>query len=90
MLTLRIRIEPVFLEGLSVGTITPIKVLREHLGMSLAEAKRCIDRCVFDAEVVDIEVESAALAESVAAHLRATAPPPKVHADVIVGGLRKH
>lgn len=90
MAILRIRIEPELCGPFSVGTIAPIKVLREQLGIGLLEAKEYIDRCVFGSEVVDIEVESAELAESVAAHLRATPGPAKVHAEVVAGGLAHH
>lgn len=87
---LRIRIERELCGPFSLGTIAPIEVLRDQLGIGLAEAKEYIDRCVFGGEVVDIEVASAELAESVAAHLRATPSPARVHAEVVMGGLAHH
>jgi hypothetical protein len=63
---------------MSVGTITPVKVLRDELGIRPGEAKEYIDCCVFGGEVVDIEVASTELAESIADKLNATRPPAKV------------
>lgn len=83
---LRIRIEPEFCGPVSVGTIAPVKVLCEELGIRLGEAKEYIDRCVFGGETVDIEVESAELARSIADKLNATPPPAKVCAEVVVYG----
>lgn len=80
---LRIRIEPEFCGPASVGTIAPIKVLRDELGIRLSVAKEYIDRCVFGGEVVDIEVESTQLAESIAEKLNVTPPPAKVVAEVL-------
>jgi ribosomal protein L7/L12 len=80
---LRIRIEPKSCGPVSVGTIAPVKVLREELGIRLAEAKEYIDRAVFGGEVVDIEVESTEIAESIAEKLNATPPPAKVVAEVV-------
>ena len=81
---LRICIEPEFCGPVSVGTIAPVKVLREELGIRLGEAKEHIDRCVFGGETVDIEIESVELARSIADKLNATPPPAKVRAEVVV------
>ena len=81
---LRIRIRPELRGPVSVGTITPVKVLRDELGISIGEAKAYIDRCVFGGEVVEIEVESEELARAVAQKLDATPPPAKVYAEVVI------
>ena len=78
---LRIRIEPSFCGPFSMGTIPAIKMLRAELGLGLADAKAYIDRCVFEGEVVDIEIESAEVAASIAAKLTATSA--RIHAEVI-------
>ena len=83
---LRIRIEPTFCGPVSVGTISPIKLLRAELGIGLAEAKEYIDRCVFGGEVVDIKVESFEVARRIATKLNATPPPAKIEAEAFEHG----
>jgi hypothetical protein len=48
----------------SVGTVGVIRLLAETLELSIPEAKRHVDRCVFDAEVVQIPAPSAAAARA--------------------------
>lgn len=56
---LRLHIDPVLgPAGVSCGTVSHIKILREELDVGLAAAKEYVDRCVFGAETVDIPMES--------------------------------
>ena len=61
----------------SRGTVRHIQVIRETLGLSLAEAKQIVDRCVFDEETVEIEVESEALAAELTRRLGELEEPPR-------------
>lgn len=55
----RLHIDPVLgPAGISVGSISHIKILKYELGLGLADAKEYIDRCVFGGETVDIPVDS--------------------------------
>ena len=79
----RIHIEPHFLGPASVGTITPIRILRDVLGMRLRDAKDCIDRCVFEGETVELEAPSFAAAEERVKRLNETPPPARVVAEFV-------
>jgi ribosomal protein L7/L12 len=80
--TIQLRIDPVLCGPVSVGTVSVIKLLRDRLGLSLADAKKYIDRCVFDGETVTIHVESVEAAENLARDLVATSAPAKIYADL--------
>jgi hypothetical protein len=54
MATVHLRVDPVFCGPASVGTVGLIKVVRARFGLSLAEAKALVDRCVFAGEVVSL------------------------------------
>lgn len=54
MRTIRLFVEPVFCGPASVGTVGLIELVRERLGLSLSEAKACVDRCVFWGETVTL------------------------------------
>jgi hypothetical protein len=85
----RLRIEPVWVDGvMSWGTIAHIRVVREELGVGLADAKAIVDRCVFGDETVDIPVESAELAIRLRERLRDLSHlPPKVTVTLLVDGV---
>jgi hypothetical protein len=51
---IRLRIDPVFCGPVSVRTVGLIHLVRERLGLSLVEAKACVDRCVFGGEAVTL------------------------------------
>ncbi|MEZ4404912.1 MAG: hypothetical protein R3A52_00260 [Polyangiales bacterium] len=73
----RLAIDADILGPFSVGTVSVIRVVREHLGLSLAAAKALVDRCAFGGETVEIAVESSQKAHALALALRALegAPP---------------
>lgn len=76
MTTVRLSIEPELCGPVSVGTVTVIKLLCDHLRVSLAEAKGYVDRCVFDGEEVELTAPSAeAAAQLVAALAKLPARP---------------
>ena len=83
MAKLRIRIQPEFLGPVSVGTISPVHILREELAISLREAKEYVDRCVFDGGVVEIDVASIDAAHRIADRLASTASPPTIEVEVL-------
>ena len=47
--------------GISHGSVAVVKALRLHLGLGLKEAKRVVDRGVFDRETVEIVVPDSAV-----------------------------
>jgi hypothetical protein len=75
--TVYLRVEPVFCGPASVGTVELIKLVRERLGLSLAEAKAYVDRCVFDGETVEIAFPTAGAAAEFAREVNALKSPAK-------------
>ena len=65
---------------MSVGTVSVIDAVRKHAGLSLGEAKRLVDRAVFDGEAVEVTLPTIATARALAAALVAleSAPPLSV------------
>lgn len=84
----RLRIEPVWVDGvMSWGSIAHIRVVREELGLGLADAKTIVDRCVFGGETVESPVESAELAIRLRDRLQDLSHlPPKVFVILLVDG----
>ena len=58
MAMVHLNVEPVFSGPASVGTVELVKLVRERFGVSLAEAKAHVDRCVFDGETVALVAPS--------------------------------
>jgi ATP-grasp domain, R2K clade family 2 len=71
---IRIKARPEFCGPVSVGTVEPIKVLRDALNLTLAEAKSVIDKAVFDGEVARVLTGSEREARTVARQLADAAP----------------
>ncbi|ANM29534.1 hypothetical protein ABI59_07975 [Acidobacteria bacterium Mor1] len=75
-----LEIEGEFCGPANRGTVRHIQVLREVLGVSLAQAKELVDRCVFEGETVKIEIESEAAATRLIAQLEDLENPPRTRA----------
>lgn len=71
---LRIKAEPRFCGPLSVGTVEPMRILRDQLNLSLADAKAAIDSAVFEGLSVRILVASDEQARLLAGALASSAP----------------
>ncbi len=82
MTTVRLSIEPELCGPVSVGTVAVIKLVREHLGVSLAEAMDSVNRCVFDGEEVELFAPSTETATRLVAALAELPPHPLVRAVV--------
>lgn len=83
MRIIRLRVEPVLCGPVSVGTVGLIQLVRERLGLSLAEAKACVDRCVFGGETVTLAAPSGEAAATFAREVAVLASPAKFHAEVV-------
>lgn len=80
--TLRLSIEPELCGPISVGTVAVVKLVSEHLGVSLREAMALVDRCVFDSEEIEIDAPSSDAATRLVDAIAALPAHPRVHADV--------
>ncbi|APR79372.1 Hypothetical protein A7982_04719 [Minicystis rosea] len=83
MASIRLTIEPTFVGPASAGTVRVIELLRRHLDMSLTEAKRHVDACVFDGATVEMAAPSLEAAEALVAALAELEAPPRVDARVV-------
>lgn len=82
MISVRISIEPQLCGPVSVGTVAVIKLVRDHLGVSLAEAMSCVDRCVFDGEAVELGAPSSHAAARFVESVAALPAYPRVRAEI--------
>jgi hypothetical protein len=80
--TLRLSIEPELCGPISVGTVAVIRLVSEHLGVSLREAMAHVDRCVFAGEEVELDVPSCDVATRFAKAIAALPAHPRVRAEV--------
>jgi ribosomal protein L7/L12 len=79
-----LEIEAVFCGPVSVGTVSVIKLVREHLGLGLGDAKEYVDRAVFGGERVTIPAPDVRAAERLVAALAELPGSPRVRASVCV------
>jgi ribosomal protein L7/L12 len=79
---IQLRIDPVFCGPVSVGTVGVIKLLRQHLGVSLAEAKGYVDRCI-EGETVRITMETREAATDLVRKAAALETPATIHVEII-------
>ena len=68
---------------ISVGTVSVIRALIAHLGLSLSEAEALVDRCVFDGERVQIAAPSRAAAEALLAAWKLTPAAARNSASIL-------
>ncbi|HET7542791.1 MAG TPA: hypothetical protein VFK05_23125 [Polyangiaceae bacterium] len=67
---------------MSIGTVAVIRALERHLGLSLAEASRCVDRCVFEGEQLTLAVATRRSAEHLLAELARLPAASRIHASI--------
>jgi hypothetical protein len=82
VVTVHLNVEPVFCGPVSVGTVELIKLVRERFGLSLAEAKAYVDRCVFDGATVAIVAPTAEVAAVFAREVGALDSPAKFRVHI--------
>jgi hypothetical protein len=80
-----LRVDPVFCGPASVGTVELIKLIRECFGLSLADAKAYVDRCVFAGEDVAIPTESLEVAAGFAQDAIALRTPARIFVQISPG-----
>ena len=71
-----------FCGPLSFGTVDVIKAVGLHAGVTLAEAKALVDRCVFDGETVTISDLTETSARDLVAALEALPDAPDIDATL--------
>lgn len=82
MTTVHLTVEPVFCGPVSVGTVELIKLVRERFGLSLAEAKAHVDRCVFNGETVALVAPTAEAAAAFVRQVGDLKSPARFHVHV--------
>jgi hypothetical protein len=80
---IRLSIEPELCGPLSMGTVAVVKLLSRHLALPLRDVLALVDRCVFDAEVLELPVPSRKAALDLVESLSSLRTPAKVHAEVL-------
>ncbi len=80
---LALKIHPVMVEGISVGKVEIIKLLRQRLNLSLTDAKSYVDRCVFNEETVLIPIPVDFEIETLLIEIRGLETPAKIEALVV-------
>jgi hypothetical protein len=82
VLTIHFAIEPELCGPVSIGTVRIISLLRDHLGLSLSDAKAIVDRCVFEGEHVAVPAPTRDAADRLVRALAALPSVPRVCATV--------
>ena len=77
-----LRIEGDLCGPMSVGTVAVIRALERHLGLSLAEASRFVDRCVFDGEQLTLAAATRLSAEQLLAEFARLPAAPRIQASI--------
>ena len=78
-----LKVTPVFCGPASVGTVNLIKVVRESMGVSLAEAKELVDDSVFKGEELHLEFVSRDQAQSFVHQVQELDGPASFEAKII-------
>jgi hypothetical protein len=82
MSAVRLSIQPELCGPVSVGTVVVIRLVSQHANLSLAEAMKLVDRCVFDGETVSIPTPSSDAAAALVRALASLPEVPKVEASI--------
>jgi hypothetical protein len=67
---------------MSIGTVAVIRAIAKHLGLSLAEANRCVDRCVFEGEQITLSAPTQLAAEALLAEFARLPAAQRIHASL--------
>ena len=68
---------------MSIGTVAVIRAIEKHLGLTLAEANRYVDRCVFDGAEVRIDAPTPAAALALLGALGRLPAAGRIHASIV-------
>jgi hypothetical protein len=82
MTVIRLSIEADLCGPISVGTGAVVRALMAHAGLPLSEALALVDRCVFDAQCVEVSVATPALAQALLDALARTPAAPRIRATL--------
>jgi hypothetical protein len=82
MVAIRLSIEADLCGPISVGTVSVVRALMTHAGLPLEEALALVDRCVFDAQCVEVPVATPAAAQALLAALERTPAAARIHATL--------
>ena len=83
MASVFLSIEPQFVGPASIGTVEVIRLIRLHAHLDLAEAKRLVDRCVFDRETIRVPTPSSADAAALVGALAQLPDLPRIRALIV-------
>jgi len=67
---------------MSIGTVAVIRAIQKHLGLTLAEANDCVDRCVFEGEQVTLRAPTQLAAEALLAEFERLPAARRIHASL--------
>ena len=82
MAVVRLAIDSELCGPISIGTVAVVRLLHEHLGLSIDAATACVDRCVFDTETLHLELPSREAAERLVRALTALPSATRISARV--------
>ena len=83
IVSIALRIEAELCGPVSVGTVSVIKLIAQHLALGVPAAMALVDRCVFDGETVTVSAPSREAATSLIRAFAALPPVPRVSAEII-------
>ncbi|MFO0552311.1 MAG: hypothetical protein U0271_28245 [Polyangiaceae bacterium] len=84
MAQVNISIEGRFLGPMSVGTVSVVRLIQQHTGLSLREAKALVDRAVFEGQRIEIRFEKFVAARRFATAVRELMAPPIKVVEVLI------
>ena len=82
MVAIRLSIEADLCGPISVGTVGVVRALMAHLSLPLGEALALVERCVFEAQSVELPVASPAAAHALLAALDRTPAAKRIRASL--------
>ena len=82
MVAIRLSIEADLCGPISVGTGSVVRALMTHLALPLGEAVALVDRCVFDAQSVELALASPAAARALLAALERSPAAARIRATL--------
>jgi hypothetical protein len=67
---------------MSIGTVAVIRAIERHLGLSLTQANECVDRCVFEGQMITLNAPTRARAEALLAEFAQLPAAGRIHASI--------